>query len=164
MAHELAKLFRQITTGVYVIGVAHEERRNAFTAAWVMQVSFRQLLVAVSINPEHLSYPLLMDGRVFSVNVLRRGLMELVRHFGARREIEKLAGIPWRVGLTGAPILTDALAYFDCRLIDTFPAGDHLLAIGHVLDGALVAPDSIPMSYAETGDLDGSSELYPAGF
>lgn len=34
MAHELAKLFRQITAGVYVIGVAHQERRNAFTGGW----------------------------------------------------------------------------------------------------------------------------------
>lgn len=163
MANRVAHLFRQITTGVYVIGVAHEAMRNAFTAAWVTQVSFKPLLLALSINPEHSSFPLLIAGRVYSVNVLRREQMDLARHFGTR-DIAKLAGFAWRAGLTGAPILTDALAYFDCRLVDTHPAGDHVLAIGHVLDGALLAPDVAPMSYAETGNLDGSNKLYPESF
>jgi flavin reductase (DIM6/NTAB) family NADH-FMN oxidoreductase RutF len=164
MAHELATLFKQITAGVYVIGIAHQEKRNAFTAGWVIQVSFTPLLLAVSINPEHSSYPLLMDGRVFSVNVLRRGQIELARHFGRRSEGNKLRDIAWRTAITGAPILANALAYFDCRLMKTYPAGDHVLAIGQVLDGALLSQNAIPMRYAETGDLDGSHELYPDRF
>jgi flavin reductase (DIM6/NTAB) family NADH-FMN oxidoreductase RutF len=63
VANELATLFRQLTAGVYVVGVAQEERRNASTAVWAVQVSFKPLLLAVSINPEHSSYPLLMEGR-----------------------------------------------------------------------------------------------------
>jgi flavin reductase (DIM6/NTAB) family NADH-FMN oxidoreductase RutF len=111
MANALTTLFRQITAGVYVAGVAQQEKRNAFAAAWVVQVSFKPLLLAVSINPEHSSYPLLMEGRVFSVNVLQRGQIDLARHFGTRSsgDLDKLAGTSWRAGLTGAPILTDAL-------------------------------------------------------
>ena len=41
----------------------HGEARNAFTAAWVMQVSFDPLLLALSINPHHSSYRLLKEGR-----------------------------------------------------------------------------------------------------
>jgi flavin reductase (DIM6/NTAB) family NADH-FMN oxidoreductase RutF len=82
VANELASLFRRLTAGVYVVGVAQEERRNAFTAAWVVQVSFKPLLLGLSINPERSSYPLLMEARVFSVNMLRRGKIDLARHFG----------------------------------------------------------------------------------
>ena len=46
MSPTLVDLFRTLTTGVYVIGVAHGGRANAFTAAWVSQVSFDPLLVA----------------------------------------------------------------------------------------------------------------------
>ena len=46
-----------------MVGVAHGEVRNAFTAAWVMQVSFDPLLLALSINPHHSSYGLLKEGR-----------------------------------------------------------------------------------------------------
>jgi len=44
MSDSLAALFQRLTQGVYVVGVAYGEARNAFTAAWVMQVSFNPLL------------------------------------------------------------------------------------------------------------------------
>ena len=98
------------------------------------------------------------------MNVLRRGQIELARQFGTKsaRDLDKLAGIPWRLGLTGAPILADSLAFFDCRLMQSLRTGDHELVIGQVLDGATITSDATPMTYAETDDLDGSSELYPS--
>ena len=59
-----------------MVGVAHGEVCNAFTAAWVMQVSFDPLLLALSINPQHSSYGLLKEGRAFSVNVLKKGQLD----------------------------------------------------------------------------------------
>ena len=56
MSDSIAALFQRLTQGVYVVGMAHRELRNAFTAAWVMQVSFDPLLLALSINPHHSSY------------------------------------------------------------------------------------------------------------
>jgi len=82
MSDSIAALFQRLTQGVYVVGVAHGEVRNAFTAAWVMQVSFEPLLLALSINPHHSSYRLLQDGRAFSVNVLKRGQLDLAEHYG----------------------------------------------------------------------------------
>ena len=74
--------FKRLTQGVYVVGVAHGETRNAFTAAWVMQVSYDPLLLALSINPNHSSYRLLKEGRSFSVNVLKKGQLDLADHYG----------------------------------------------------------------------------------
>ena len=56
--NEIATLCRQLSFGVYVVGAAQDERRDAFTAVWVMQASFDPLLLAVSINPQNASYPL----------------------------------------------------------------------------------------------------------
>lgn len=39
--NEIAELFHRLTLGVYIIGAAHDERRDAFTAAWVMQAALR---------------------------------------------------------------------------------------------------------------------------
>jgi len=158
----LPQLLTRITTGVYVIGVAHAEKRNAFTAAWITQVSYSPTLIALSINPDHASYPLLAGGHGFTVNVLRQGQLELARHFGTQsgRDLDKLAGIGWRHGLTGGPILADALAFLECRLLQSIRTGDHELVIGEVLDGAIVARDAAPMTYVETGNLDGSIALY----
>jgi len=36
--------------------------------------------------------------------------------------------------------------------------------VGRVAAGRILDPGAVPMSYAETGDMDGSSALYPARF
>ena len=42
--------------------------------------------------------------------------------------------------------------------------GDHELVVGRVIDGRLLARDAEPMAYADTGEMDGSSALYPPMF
>jgi flavin reductase (DIM6/NTAB) family NADH-FMN oxidoreductase RutF len=160
---DLADLFRRLTAGVYVVGVADGGRRNAFTAAWLMQVSFDPLLLALSVNPGHASFPLLVGGGGFAVSVLSRDQLDLARHFGTRsgRETDKLAGISWRAGRTGAPILAGAIAYLECRLTGRLPAGDHEIVVARPVAGEILLPDAVPLTYADTGDLDGSRQLYP---
>jgi flavin reductase (DIM6/NTAB) family NADH-FMN oxidoreductase RutF len=163
---DIAALFHRLTQGVYVIGVADGERRDAFTAAWVMQASFDPLLLVLSVNPGNASHPILHAGRSFTVNVLRRGQLALARRFGTRsgRDEDKLAGVPWRPGRRGAPILDQALAYLECELQESLGAGDHELVVGRVTDGRILAPEAEAMTYAETGAMDGSAELYPERF
>jgi len=160
------ELFRCLTNGLYVVGVAHDNRRNAFTAAWITQVSFDPLLLALSIHPAHASYPILMAAGLFTVSVLRQDQLELDRHFGTQsgRVIDKLVGQRWQAALEGAPVLLDAAAYLECRLIGRYAAGDHGLLLAQVVGGRVLAPDARPMTYAETGNLDGSADLYPPTF
>jgi flavin reductase (DIM6/NTAB) family NADH-FMN oxidoreductase RutF len=160
------ELFRRLTHGLYVVGVAHEGRRDGFTAGWITQVSFQPLLLALSINPTHASYPLLVGGGGFTVNVLRRGQFELARHFGtlSGRDTDKLAGQRWAPGPGGAPILLDAAACLECRVSARHSVGDHELVVGQVTGGRVLDTQAAPMTYAETGNLDGSAELFPGSF
>jgi flavin reductase (DIM6/NTAB) family NADH-FMN oxidoreductase RutF len=159
-------VLRRLTTGVYVVGVAHGRQTNAFTAAWLTQVAFDPLLVALSVNPGHASYPLLDASGAFVVNVLQPHQLDLAQHFGTRsgRDGNKLDGVRWRAGQFGAPVLSDAAAFLECRVTSRTPAGDHVLVIAEVVDGAVLVDDAVPMRYDETGDMDGSAELYPASF
>lgn len=163
---EIAALFHRLSYGVYVVGVAAGDRRDGFTAAWVMQASFDPLLLALSINSTNASYELLHASGGFTVNVLKQGQLDLARRFGTRsgRDEDKLAGIRWRPGRSGAPILEQALAYFDCELAGRHRAGDHELVLGRVVDGKILDPGAAPLTYADTGDMDGSADLYPTSF
>jgi flavin reductase (DIM6/NTAB) family NADH-FMN oxidoreductase RutF len=55
-------------------------------------------------------------------------------------------------------------AYLDCRVVSRHDAGDHTIVVAEVVGGRVLASGAAPMTYAETGDLDGSAELYPAAF
>jgi flavin reductase (DIM6/NTAB) family NADH-FMN oxidoreductase RutF len=164
MSDFIPALFQRLTQGVYVVGVAHGEVRNAFTAAWVMQVSFDPLLLALSINPHHWSYRLLKEGRAFSVNVLKKSQLDLALQFGQPARADKLAGTEYTTDRLGLPLLREGLAWFECQVIDEHPAGDHVLVLGRVIGGKLVDPEAEPMSYRQTGDMDGASELFPDVF
>jgi len=151
-------LVKQISHGVYVIGVGVGERQNAFTAAWVMQVSFAPLLLAISINPEHYSYQLMQEFGICTVNVLGQHQYSIAEHFG-RSTPDKIAGFQWQTAETGAPILSGSLAYFDCQVSHYADAGDHKIAVCRVVAAATLNQGR-PLLYSQTGDMDGSSELY----
>jgi flavin reductase (DIM6/NTAB) family NADH-FMN oxidoreductase RutF len=161
MSESIVALFQRLTQGVYVVGVAHRETRNAFTAAWIMQVSYDPLLLALSINPNHSSYLLLKEGRSFSVNVLKNGQLDLADHYGRSAQADKLALADWTTDRLGLPLLREALAWFKCQVVSEHPAGDHVLILGRVIDGELLDPEAEPMRYRETGAMDGASTLYP---
>lgn len=152
-------VFKHITQGVYVISVNNGQQQNAFTAAWVMQVSFDPLLICFSINPEHYSYELLQQGGVCCISVLNNEQYVEADHFGRSNCKDKMAGYQWKPTETGAPALTESLAYFDCRVDHFSEAGDHKIVVCHVIDCA-VLNDGQPMLYSDTQDMDGSSELY----
>ena len=158
MINNPEQLFKQISQGVYVIGVIDGNRQNAFTAAWVMQVSFNPPLLAISINPQSYSYQILLAGGICSVNVLSQHQAELAQHFG-QSAADKMAGYHWQSAETGAPILSESLAYFDCKVSHYTEAGDHIVAICKVVTAAQLNP-GLPLLYKSTGDLDGSSQLY----
>ena len=164
MSGSIAALFQRLTQGVYVVGVAHGEVRNAFTAAWVMQVSFDPLLLALSINPRHSSYRLLKEGQAFSVNVLKKGQLDLAEHYGRPASADKLAGTEWTTDRLGLPLLREALAWFECQVVGERPAGDHVLVLGKVINGKLLDSQAQPMSYRQTGTMDGASRLFPEVF
>ena len=163
MSGKLAPLFKSLTHGVYIIGVGGDGDYNAFTAAWVMQVSFSPLLLALSINPRHSSYQLLKACGGFTVNVLLREQSELAMHFGQPAWMDKLASVSWRPSRAGSPILLDAHAWFECEYLDELEAGDHRLVVSRVADGGPLNPGE-PMIYRDTDNMDGSRQLFPDEF
>ncbi|MDI1230163.1 MAG: flavin reductase family protein [Methylobacter sp.] len=158
MIEDVETLVKQISHGVYVIGVGKGDCQNAFTAAWVMQVSFDPLLLAISINPEHYSYQLLQESGVCTVNVLAQHQYALAEHFG-RSAKDKMAGFQWQTAESGAPVLSESLAFFDCQISHYADAGDHKIAICKVVAAAKLN-QGWPLLYSQTGNMDGSAELY----
>jgi flavin reductase (DIM6/NTAB) family NADH-FMN oxidoreductase RutF len=118
----------------------------------------------LSINPQYLSYGLLKQSRAFSVNVLKKGQMELAANFDQPARADKLAVTEWTPGRAGAPLLRDALAWFECEVVGEHPAGDHILVLGKVIDGRQLDSAAEPMVYRETSAMDGASALFPEGF
>ncbi len=146
------KALRSIIHGVYVIGVRDGEKRNAFTATWVTQVSFEPPLVAAAIRKESLSLQMIEKSQVFVINFLASGQKAIAQHFLKPAHLggDKLEGVSHRAGATGAPVLGEAAAYVECRVKGIHPAGDHAIVVGEVVEAG-VQREAEPLMLKETG-------------
>ncbi|HLI70582.1 MAG TPA: flavin reductase family protein [Ktedonobacteraceae bacterium] len=143
---------RTFTYGLYVVSCADSGEVNAFTANWLSQVSFEPPLIAVSIENETRSLPMILRSRFFVINVLRSGDRELAGQLGksALKHPEKLAGVAYTPGYKGAPILRDALAWVACEVQHTVEAGDSTLAVAEVVDAGMQG-EGQPLTMNEAG-------------
>jgi flavin reductase (DIM6/NTAB) family NADH-FMN oxidoreductase RutF len=67
----------------------------------------------------------------FAVNVLGASQQALATKF-ATSSIDRFAGVEWKSGLGNAPILADGVANFQCRAVNRYYGGDHVIFLGAV--------------------------------
>ena len=134
---------KAITHGVYIVTTRTKERINGMTAAWASQVSMNPLLLMVSVSPARYTHGLIKESGYFAINVLAEGQEGIAQSFGFRsgRKHDKFQNIPYFDAPNGSPILQDAMAYFECKLINDFSAGDHSLFIGQVVEAKMSKSD-----------------------
>ena len=137
MSGNVRKALEKLEYGAYVITAHHGNDRGGIFANLVTQVSFDPPLVAVAIRKGRPIEAMIAESGAFALNVLSKGQMDLVHRFVRRSEPgeDRFAGVAVEVKATGSPILSDALAYLDCRLLTSYAPGDHTLFIGEVVDG-----------------------------
>lgn len=146
------QVLRTFTYGLYAVSCAEGGEVNAFTANWLSQVSFEPPLVAVSIENETKSLPMILRSRKFIINVFRQGDRELAGQLGksALKHPEKLAQLAYTPGPGGAPILQDALAWVACEVRHTLEVGDSTLVIAEVADVGMQG-EGQPLTMNEAG-------------
>jgi flavin reductase (DIM6/NTAB) family NADH-FMN oxidoreductase RutF len=136
-----ADVLRSFPAAVCVVTVGRGGADNALTVSWASPVAFEPPLFMIAVDRLHYSVDFLRSTRNFAVNVLREGQERLAGHF-ARQSFtgeEKLGAIATREGVTGAALLTEALAYLDCELEAIHEAGDHLIVVGRVVDAGVLS-------------------------
>ena len=137
---QFAEVLRKVPLVVSVVTVGRGGAENGLTVSWVAPVSFQPPQFMIAIDRHHYSVDFLQSTKNFVINILREDQTRMAGHF-ARQSMaaeDKLRPVPTRESTTGAAILTDALAYFDCELAAIHEAGDHLLVIGAVVDAGVM--------------------------
>jgi flavin reductase (DIM6/NTAB) family NADH-FMN oxidoreductase RutF len=87
----------------------------------------------ISINPARSSstWPRIREVGRFAVNILAEDHAHVSNSF-ARSGTDKYAGVSWRFGPGGSPILDGVSAWVECTLWNEYDGGDHTIAIGEV--------------------------------
>ena len=139
---DFSEVLAKIPYGVSVVtmGRGGAKVENGLTVSWMSQVSFNPPMLMVAVDKLHYSLDLLRSTKNFCVNLLGADQAALAGRFAKQATTgdDKLADVPQRASDSGAAILTDALAYFDCEVSSMVEAGDHVLVVGRVEDAAVL--------------------------
>lgn len=127
----LRRCLGQYATGVTVVTSQVGGCPIAMTANSFTSVSLDPPLVSWSVKRSSQSYPKFAVASGFVVNILAEDQVDISRNFG-RSAGDKFAGIAWRPGLEGMPLLEGVAALFECEVVDRLDGGDHLIIIGRV--------------------------------
>lgn len=145
------EVLRLIPYGLYAITCGDQTDANAFTASWLTQCSFKPPLLALAVKPDTKSHELMLQTGELVVNFLpdeRRGLLQVL--FQPVSKVgDKLAGCELLRGTLSAPVLADAVAYVEAKVVSHQTPGDHSLFIAEVVN-AVKLSDEPPVVLADT--------------
>jgi len=151
MKAEWIKALGTMTYGIYGLTTFYQDDINGMIASWVSQVSYEPLLLMVAVHQNRFSHRLIKQSSCFALHALTRAQSDFLQRFKGSGSKEKFTGLRWRRGITGCPVLSDCLAYFECTVKAEYTPGNHTLFIGEVLAAQVVSPGD-PLS---TLDYDG---------
>ncbi len=101
------------------------------TANSFNSVSIEPPLVLWSLSRAAGSMPAFERGAHYAVNILAATQHELAVRF-ASKGVDRFAGVAFREGSRGAPILEGAAAVFECFNRSQYEEGDHVIFVGEV--------------------------------
>ena len=129
---DLRAALGSFATGVAIVTTCTESGEwVGLTVNSFSSVSLDPPLVLWSLDLGSPSLAFFENATHYAVNVLAADQEELSNRF-ASRIADKFAGVDCVEGLAGVPLLPGCLSWFECGLDVSYPAGDHLILIGHI--------------------------------
>jgi len=143
--------FFKVSYGLYLVSSKFQDTKAGYVANTVFQVTANPPKFGISCNKDNFTAEIIKKSGAFAFSVLGElASTGLIGDFGYRsgREIDKFRGVNYFIGETGSPVITDScVAWFDCRITDTFDVGTHLLFIGEAIASDLINLDIKPLTY-----------------
>lgn len=144
-----------------ILTVNNNGKKNAMAVAWHSSISFKPPLYGVSVAPKRYTYHLIVESGEFGINFMPFELAEIIASVGGSggNQIDKFRKFnlaedkPLK---TNVPILKEAYAVYECKLVDNKTYGDHAWMVGEI-----VAVHFNENLFTDKGALD-TSKLRPA--
>lgn len=119
-------------TGVTIItAAAPDGKPYGLTCNSFASVSLNPPLVLWSLVVYSSSLTIFQNASHFTVNVLGASQQALANKF-AKSSDDKFTGVDWAPGLGNAPVLAESVANFQCRSVNRYYGGDHVIFLGAV--------------------------------
>ncbi len=141
----------KISYGLYIVSSGSKEYGNGYISNTVFQVTSEPPQFATCCNKNNHTADIIQSSGLFSVSVLQSDAASgTIGTFGYKsgKEINKLEGMEIKYGETGVPIvLNDAIAFLECKVVETYDVGTHLMFIGKLVNADVLDDEKDPLTY-----------------
>ena len=137
-ADRTAQAIGRIIGSLCVVTIQQNNTHRGILTTWVSQATFTPPGLMISLPAHEAALGHLPPGTPFVLNILQEG-RTIRRHFSTQASSPTaFAHLNTHTAENGSLILADALAYLECRVHESSPAGDHQLLYAQVLTGSLL--------------------------
>ena len=144
----------RIIGSLCVVTVKQGELSGGMLASWVSQATFSPPGFTVAVAKDRAIESLMHSGNRFVLNILEEGKhIGLMKHFlkpFAPGE-DRFANVDYEEAENGSPILSDALAYIECRAENRMECGDHWLIYAVAETGKLLSEGVTAVHHRKSG-------------
>ena len=137
-------------TGVTLATTAASGELHGATANAVMSVSLDPAMVLLSIQTGSRMHAALRLSDNYALSILTATQEDVARYFADTSQPHgsvAFTHFPYHLGQTGAPLLDGALSHVDCKIAETYVAGDHVLYLGRVVYLEVAPEGEAPLLY-----------------
>lgn len=134
---EVGKALGLVPSGLFVVTASHDDQEDAVLASWVNQCSFAPPALTMVLSKTRAARLLVEASESFVVNVLEKE-GEVMKKFFAPNKADVFDGLKTKKVGKRPRILSDAVSWLECKVINTIPAGDHVVYIGEIIDGGVL--------------------------
>ena len=142
----------KISYGLYIVTTQSGNIKGGYIANTVFQVTATPPNFAISCNKDNYTAELIKKSGVFAFSVLsEKANPALIGNFGYKsgRDFDKFAGVNYINGKSGIPIITDSsVAWFECKVVQSYEVGTHIIFIGEVVDTSLIEEKGKALTYS----------------
>lgn len=129
----------RIPSGIFIVTARQGQHETGMLGSWVQQAGFEPPMITAAVKKGRYISDWLAEGSYFVVNILSEDGKQMLAHFGkgfAKGE-PAFEGLDIQRSAQGVPVLSEALAYLECKVVARLEGGDHDVVLAEVTHGDL---------------------------
>jgi flavin reductase (DIM6/NTAB) family NADH-FMN oxidoreductase RutF len=146
---DFKQAMRRLASSIAIVTGGTGDGWTGIAATAVMSIAAEPPTLAVAVNRSTSLSPVLLNQDRFCVNLLARRHIDMVAVFGGKgRGMARFAVGDWRPSEHGLPVLSDAAASLECKILSRTHVATHTLFIGEV-ENIVNYPSIDPLLWAD---------------
>jgi flavin reductase (DIM6/NTAB) family NADH-FMN oxidoreductase RutF len=132
----LRAAMRDWSTGVTVVTAAYEGTQHGATVNSFTSISLEPATVVITIQRSARTHEMITKSGAFGVTILSAEQSKISDLFSGKITGigDRFDGLQTQTLVTGSPLIVGGLAWFDCRVAQTFEVGASTLFVAEVLE------------------------------